>query len=155
MTRRSASGWPQASESGDSADSIAAVQTLADALRAVLGSHVCERSGLKHRRHTPVRNSVLNDIGALSPRRLRWELIVPKLYLFGQPRSVLLVFESLLSCTGRRPEPMVGGGKATGKATATPPFSRPHPVIRRNAAGQDQVSPKDLPNTYSQSEDGA
>ena len=47
--------------------------------------------------------------------------------------SVLLVFESLLSCTGRRPKPIVGGGKAT----ATPPFSRPHPFISRNAAGQD------------------
>ena len=44
------SGWPHASESDDSADSIAAVQTLADALSAVLGSHVCERSGRKHRR---------------------------------------------------------------------------------------------------------
>ena len=77
-------GMAHASESGDSADSIAAVQTLADALSAVLGSHVCERSGRKHRRHTSVRNSVLNDICALITRRLRWELIVPKLYIFGQ-----------------------------------------------------------------------
>ena len=33
---------------------------------------------------------------------------------------------------GPKAKPILGGGKAT----ATPPFSRPHPFIRRNAAGQ-------------------